>query len=126
MKIILIGAALLVSSSAHAASLSGVVSPLAAKASEIVSACGSKIISARRHTRVRGTGRMSLHASGRAVDISGNPSCIYAHLKGWPGGYTTDYARIRPNHVHISYGGSEHGLRFTHYGKRKYKRSRRR
>ena len=94
--------------------LSGVSAPLAAKAREIVSACGSTIISGYRHTHVAHSGRMSLHASGRAVDIRGNPSCIYAQLKGWPGGYSTDYGRVQ--HVHISLGGSEDGLRFTHGG----------
>lgn len=98
------------------ASLSGVVSPLASKARQIVSACGSRVISGVRHTRVRGTGRMSLHASGRAVDLAGNPRCIYAHLRGWPGGYSTDYGRV--HHVHVSYGGREHGRRFVHGGGR--------
>jgi hypothetical protein len=112
-------------------SLSGVVAPLAAKAREIVSACGSKVISAVRHTRVRGSGRLSLHASGRAVDLSGNPACIYAHLKGWPGGVSTDYHGVRCGrslcpHVHVSYspGGAEWGKRFAHYGTRKNKRYR--
>lgn len=112
-------------------SLSGVVAPLAAKAREIVSACGSKVISGVRHTRVRGSGRISLHASGRAVDLQGNPSCIYAHLKDWPGGYSVDYhsvrcGRTRCPHVHVSYSpnGREWGARFTHYGsKRKARRA---
>ena len=48
--------------------------------------------------------------------MRGNPSCIYAHLKGWPGGYSTDYAAVQ--HVHISYnpGGQEWGLHFAHGG----------
>lgn len=100
-------------------SLAGVVAPLAAKVQEIQSACGSYIVSAVRYTRVRGSGRISLHASGRAVDIAGNPKCIYAHLHGWRGGYSTDYHRIRPNHVHISLGGSEDGKRFTHWQPRR-------
>lgn len=112
-------------------SLSGVVAPLAAKAREIVSACGSKVISGVRHTRVRGSGRISLHASGRAVDLQGNPSCIYAHLKNWPGGVSVDYhsvrcGRTRCPHVHVSYSpnGREWGVRFTHYGsKRKARRA---
>ncbi len=105
-------------------SLAGVVSPLAAKAQEICSACGSKVISAVSHRYVRGSGRLSLHASGRAVDITGNPGCIYAHLRGWPGGVSTDYATIRPNHVHISYSpnGREWGLRFAHYRGGKHRR----
>lgn len=104
--------------------LGGVVAPLAAKAREIQSICGSRIVSAIRHTRIAGTGgRLSLHASGRAVDIAGNPGCIYSHLRGWPGGVSVDYHRLRHPHVHISYapGGSEWGLRFHHYrgGKRR-------
>ncbi|MFO1114094.1 MAG: hypothetical protein U1E28_00295 [Beijerinckiaceae bacterium] len=95
-------------------SLSGVSGALAAKAQEISSACGSTVISGYRHTRVAGTRHMSLHASGRAVDMRGNPSCIYAHLQGWAGGYSTDYGRVQ--HVHISLGGREDGLRFAHRG----------
>lgn len=102
----------------YGASLAGVSAPVADKAREIVTACGSTVISARRHTRVAGTGRMSLHASGRAVDMRGNPGCIYAHLTGWPGGYSTDYGRVK--HVHISLGGSEDGLRFAHGGHRRH------
>jgi uncharacterized protein YcbK (DUF882 family) len=92
----------------------GVVKPLADKAAEIVAACGARVISGVRHTRVAGTRTMSLHASGQAIDMRGNPACIYRHLQGWPGGYTTDYGRAQ--HVHISYGGREHGLRFAHGG----------
>jgi hypothetical protein len=92
-------------------SLAGVTPVLAAKARQIASACGSSIISA-----VSGRGIRSNHPSGRAVDMKGNPGCIYAHLKGWPGGYSTDYAAVA--HVHISYnpGGQEWGLRFAHNG----------
>lgn len=96
--------------------VSGIVAPLAAKVTEIQSACGSRVISAVRNTFVAGTRTMSLHASGQAVDMSGNPSCIYAMLRGWPGGYSTDYGRVA--HVHISYGGREHGVRFVHGGGR--------
>ncbi|NJL50414.1 MAG: hypothetical protein HC909_01525, partial [Blastochloris sp.] len=93
----------------------GVVKPLADKAAEMFAACGARVISGVRHTRVAGTRTMSLHARGQAIDMRGNPACIYRHLQGWPGGYTTDYGRAR--HVHISYGGREHGLRFAHGGK---------
>lgn len=96
--------------------LAGVHAPLAAKAREIESACGSRVISGVRHTRVAGSRRWSLHASGRAVDMQGNPGCIYAHLRGWSGGYSTDYGRVR--HVHISLGGREDGIRFAHRGGR--------
>lgn len=96
--------------------LAGVYAPLAAKAQEIASACGSRVISGLRHTRVAGTRKWSLHASGHAVDMAGNPGCIYVHLKGWPGGYSVDYGRVR--HVHISLGGREDGVRFAHRGGR--------
>ena len=98
---------------ARSVSLSGVTPVLASKAREIASACGSSIIST-----VSGRGHKSNHPIGRAVDMRGNPSCIYAHLKGWPGGYSTDYGKVQ--HVHISYnpGGQEWGLRFAHGGGR--------
>lgn len=97
-------------------SLAGVVPTLAAKAQELVTACGSRVISGKRQTYVAGTRRISLHASGRAVDMGGNPSCMYALLRRWPGGVSVDYARVR--HVHISYSpkGREWGARFAHRG----------
>jgi hypothetical protein len=88
---------------------------LAAKAQEIVASCGSTVISGSRPgARIAGSGHASLHASGRAVDIRGNPHCIYSHLQGWPGGYSVDYGSVQ--HVHISLGGFEDGIRFSHYG----------
>ena len=104
-------------------SLDGVVPILAEKVREIVATCGSQIWSTVRHTFVAGTRVLSQHASGTAVDLHGNPSCIYAMLRGWPGGYSTDYARVR--HVHVSYGGREHGARFAHGGGRRAYASRR-
>jgi hypothetical protein len=101
-------------------SLDGVVPILAEKVREIVATCGSQIWSTVRHTFVAGTRRISQHASGTAVDLHGNPGCIYAMLRGWPGGYSTDYARVR--HVHVSYGGREHGARFAHGGGTRYAR----
>jgi hypothetical protein len=94
-------------------SLAGVTPVLAAKARQIAATCGSVVISA-----VSRRGNRSNHPIGRAVDMKGNPGCIYAHLKSWPGGYSTDYAAAR--HVHISYnpGGQEWGLRFVHGGTR--------
>ena len=96
-------------------SLNGVTPVLAAKARGIVSACGSTIIST-----ISARGHRSNHPIGRAVDMRGNPSCIYAQLKGWPGGYSTDYGKVQ--HVHISYnpGGQEWGLHFAHGGTRHY------
>lgn len=108
-------------------SLAGVVAPLAAKARQIEATCGSRVISAVRHTYIAGTGgRLSLHASGRAVDIAGNPACIYRELRNWPGGVSIDYSRVR--HVHFSYapGGPEWGTRFHHYrGSRRHRHRRR-
>ena len=67
--------------------LGSVNGTLAAKASEIVASCGSTVISSfRSGARIAGSGHASLHASGRAVDVKGNPRCIYSHLQGWPGG----------------------------------------
>ncbi len=96
-------------------SLAGIVAPLAAKAQQIVASCGSRVVSAVRH------GGHSNHSTGRAVDLQGNPSCIYAMLRGWPGGVSTDYASAPGGqHVHVSYspGGMEWGLRFAHRGNR--------
>ena len=95
-------------------SLIGVVPKLATKITEIVGTCGSEVVSAVRHTYVIGTHRISQHANGTAVDITRNPRCIYSLLRGWPGGYSTDYRRVR--HVHISIGGREAGVRFVHGG----------
>lgn len=118
-------------------SLNGIVAPLAAKAREIQAACGSKVVSAIRvRAKVFG-GSPSNHASGMAVDLQGNPSCIYAHLHGWPGGVSVDYATVtcpvkvrgvevyrRCPHVHLSYnpGGMEWGLRFNHHHPKERKR----
>lgn len=94
-------------------SLSCVIGPLGTKAREIVDACGSRVVSA-----IAGRANKSNHPIGRAVDLVGNPGCIYSHLHGWPGGYSTDYGRV--HHVHISYnpGGQEWGVRFAHGGHR--------
>jgi hypothetical protein len=100
----------------------GLVGPLQAKLASIQSACpGTHAISGVRHTRIAGTRRMSLHAQGKAVDVRGPYGCIYAQLKGWSGGYSTDAGRVQ--HIHISYdngGGREMGLRFAHGGGRRH------
>lgn len=102
-------------------SASGINPTLAAKVASIRSACpGTAIISGMRHTYVAGTRRISLHASGHAVDVRGPYSCIYGQLKGWPGGYSIDAGRM--HHIHISYGGREDGLRFRHGHHRKKRR----
>lgn len=96
-----------------------IVSPqLIAKTKEILAACsGTLIVSAR-----AGRSWPSNHPKGRAVDIRGNASCVYAHLHGWKGGYSTDCLNRAcggmpgGQHVHISYnpGGQEWGYRFVH------------
>ena len=102
-------------------SLARVVEPLKSKAEEIVRECGAIIVS----TDCRG-GKTPNHREGRAVDIAmrGNasPACIYAHLKGWPGGVSTDYwTAPGTKHVHFSYSKRhEWGLRFAHSGGRRY------
>ena len=109
---------------AGSTSLAKVVGPLADKAREIVRDCHSHIVS----TTDRG-GVTPNHRNGRAVDIAGNPSCIYAHLRNWPGGVSTDYATAPgTKHVHFSYCPPreckrpwEWGLRFIHGGKHKMK-----
>ena len=96
-------------------SLARVVEPLKSKAQEIVRECGAHIVS----TDCRG-GATPNHRLGLAVDIAmrgrGSPACIYAHLKGWPGGVSTDYwTAPGTKHVHFSYNRRhEWGLRFTH------------
>jgi len=92
-------------------------SELRAKVVEIVEACGTHVI--RTFTPgaiIAGTHHLSEHAFCRAADLAGNPACIYAHLRGFHGGVTTDYVRMA--HVHISWhpGGWEQGVRFVHGG----------
>lgn len=109
-----------------ATSMKGIVPGLAAKVAEIQASCpGAHVISTVRHTRIRGTRRLSLHASGEAVDMRGNPSCVYAKLQGWPGGYSTDYGRAKHIHISLSSSGREMGLRFAHGGGHKSHRHRR-
>jgi hypothetical protein len=99
-------------------SVTGIVPALAAKVAQIQSSCpGAHVISGLRHTRIRGSGRMSLHATGEAVDMRGNPSCVYAQLRDWPGGYSTDYGRAKHIHISLAANGREAGLRFAHGGK---------
>jgi hypothetical protein len=92
---------------------------LASKAEEIVTSCGSHVISTYRPgAHIAGTSHASLHASHKAFDIEGNAPCIYAHLQGWSGGYSVDYGRVR--HVHVSLGGREDGIRFVHHAHHSY------
>lgn len=97
--------------------MTGIVPALAAKVAQIQSSCpGAQVISSVRHTRIRGSGRISLHATGEAVDMRGNPSCVYAQLRDWPGGYSTDYGRVQHVHISLAANGREAGLRFRHGG----------
>jgi hypothetical protein len=92
---------------------------LLAKVNELKAACGAKVVSAHRAGARTPSGHVSNHAIGRAVDLQGNPGCMYARLKNWPGGVSTDYWTAPGGpHVHISYnpGGMEWGLRFAHRG----------
>ena len=101
-------------------STAGLVAPLAAKVADIQVACpGTVVISAVRHTLIAGTRVLSLHATGQAVDVTGNYGCIYGQLEGWAGGYSTDAVRMR--HIHIAAPDSrEAGLRFTHGASRRH------
>ena len=87
-----------------------------ASLSEIVarlqSQCGAKIISSVRPGARTPFGVQSCHATGQAVDMTGNYACMYSVLRSWPGGYTTDSGRCR--HIHISSCRMEYGLRFKH------------
>jgi len=105
--------------------IGGVVPALASKVAQIESSCpGTHVISGMRHTRIRGSGRMSLHATGEAVDMRGNPSCVYAQLRDWPGGYSTDYGRVQHVHISLAANGREAGLRFVHGGGRGHRHHR--
>jgi hypothetical protein len=97
-------------------SLKDFPAPLVKKVTEIQKACGSQIVSAYRPGAVTPYGNASEHAFKRAVDLSGNPDCIYEHLQGWEGGASIDYKVV--GHVHISWhpGGTEQGARFAHAG----------
>ena len=55
------------------------------------------------------------HFAELTVSVDGL-AATHERLRGWPGGYSTDYGRVR--HVHISLGGREDGIRFAHRGGR--------
>ena len=95
-------------------SLARIHPKLAQKVRQIVGACGAHINSGfRPGARVAGSGRMSRHAIGQAVDISGDYRCIYAQLRGWPS-YSLDGPKMR--HVHVSLGEGH----FYHHGGHRY------
>lgn len=103
---------------AQSTKLSDLAPGLAAKVVEILHSCRTKVTSGyRRGARVAGSGRPSLHSTypSQAADLVGDPACIYAHLKKWPGGYSVDYAAVRHVHVSLSAGSRERGARFVHY-----------
>ncbi len=101
--------------------IGGLPGPLAAIIGRIGRACpGFHVISGyRRGARGAGSGRQSLHAIGRAADISGGSyRCAYGVLAGFPGGVSKDGPSM--GHIHVSYdpGGREWGMRFAHGGSR--------
>ncbi len=103
--------------------------PLVAAIRRVAVYCpGFHVISAfRPGARVRGTGRLSLHARHRAADIAGGSyGCAYRVLRDFPGGLSIDAGRTR--HIHLSWdpGGREWGMRFAHGGHRRYARHARR
>lgn len=119
---------ILISTSCYAGStsLARIVEPLKTKIETIIRECGSRVVSSDHRGGVTPN-----HRNHRAVDVSGNPQCIYSHLQDWPGGYSTDY-NTAPyiKHVHISYcppqscrGGYEWGLRFAHAGSHSHQMS---
>lgn len=96
---------------------------LIAKVNELKAACGAKVVSAHRAGARTPSGHVSEHALGRAVDLQGNPGCMYARLRNWPGGISTDYWTAPGGpHIHLSYGpgGREWGVRFSHRGGASY------
>jgi hypothetical protein len=116
----------------HGPGLRDLIPALAAKVGEIIDRCGSQLISGyRAHARVAGTGHPSLHSvyPARAADLKGNPSCMYALLGNWSGGYSTDYTHVK--HLHLSFsppgsgylGGREWGMHFVHGGHHRYAHS---
>jgi hypothetical protein len=115
VSLVMVGA-LVIPADAEQFSLDDFPAPLVKKVTEIQKACGSQIVSAYRPGAVTPYGNASEHAFRRAVDLSGNPKCIYEHLRGWEGGVSIDYDVV--GHVHISWhpGGAEQGARFAHAG----------
>lgn len=90
---------------------------------KVAAACpGFKAISVcRPGARVAGSGRISLHASCRAVDFQVRDyACAQAVLKGFPGGLSTDPYRVKHLHASWSPGGREWKARFAHGGGRSY------
>lgn len=90
---------------------------------KVAAACpGFKAISVcRPGARVAGSGRISLHASCRAVDFQVRDyGCAQAALKGFPGGLSTDPYRVKHLHASWAPGGREWHARFAHGGGHRY------
>ncbi len=107
----------------HRSRIADLTPALARKVNEIVADCGSRVISGYRPgARIAGTGHASLHSRypSEAADLAGNPSCIYRHLHGWPGGYSVDYGRMKHVHISLAHDRRERGARFNHYGGHRY------
>ena len=100
-------------------SLEGVTPILAAKAREIEATCGSVIISAIAKRPIR-----SNHPIGRAVDVEGNPGCVYALLKDLAGRlfHRLFSGASRPHQLQPRRPGvgirSAHGQHHDHHGVR--------
>lgn len=105
MRAILLVLSLLWALPAGAKSLGDIVS-------QLKSQCGGKVISNFRAGARTPFGVQSCHATGQAVDMVGNYSCMYQVLRSWPGGYTLDAGRCK--HIHISACQMEWGMRFNH------------
>lgn len=104
-------------------SLAGVPSDLVGWLDKVAGQCkGYKNISAcRPGARVRGSGRLSLHASCRAVDFQvAEPSCAQKVMAKFPGGMSNDYYKVAHFHVSWAKGSGEWGSRFAHGGGRSY------
>lgn len=96
----------LVLSCVSAEARSGIVGMLQSK-------CGAKVISSFRANARTPFGVTSCHATGQAVDMTGNYGCMYRLLaQHHKGGYTLDAGRCK--HIHISWCKMEWGMRFNH------------
>lgn len=100
---------------------------LKAALAKVQAACpGFNVISANRPgSRVRGSGRTSLHASCQAADITVSKwSCASRVLKDFPGGMSTDPERVGHIHVSMARGSREYGSRFAHWQPKRHRVSR--
>ena len=120
IMIVVVLSALPCTANAASKSLKGLPGPLVAKVQELIEHCGMRINNTYRPGSRKPNGRLSEHHYGRAADLEGgNIRCAYDRLKRYAGGYSTDYRAVK--HIHISWGGKEHGLRFAHVSKSRKK-----